>query len=234
MTHYKHLFFDMDKTIAPPRELILPEMYELLASLPYSLTIVSGQEVEKIKWQSNGLPSYTLGQNGNHATDTEDAELWHQPLEPHHRQEIMTHIEEMVAALEHELNHDWTPIEDRGAQITFSPIGNTAPVEHKRIYDPDRRKREALLNAVPFISEELTVKIGGSTSLDYIHKDRHKGSNVKKLIDHLGWRSEDCVYYGDGLYPGGNDEAVIGVIDTVPVNDHHDTFNKLQAALGRR
>ena len=74
----------------------------------------------------------------------------------------------------------------------------------------------------------MIVKIGGSTSLDYIHKDRHKGANVQKLIDHMGWDKDKCIYFGDGLFPGGNDEAVIGVIETVPVDDHLDCLNKLR------
>lgn len=231
MKNYKHLFFDMDQTVAPARQPILSHMFELLNKLPHTIVIVSGQEVSKIGWQSNQLPSFTLGQNGNHATDIENNELWNIPLDDHHREEILNHINSMVEILDHDLNHDWNPIEDRGAQITFSPIGNTAPVEHKMAYDPDRKKREALMEKVPFESEDLVVKIGGSTSLDYIHKDRHKGTNVQKLIDHMCWNKDECVYFGDGLYPGGNDEAVIGVIDTVPVDDHEDTYKKLREML---
>lgn len=228
MKKYKHLFFDMDQTVAPARQPILPEMFELLAALPHNIIIVSGQDVEKIGWQSNQLPAFTLGQNGNHATTVENTELWNIPLEDHHREEIMSHIEAIVSVLDHELNHDWAPVEDRGAQITFSPIGNTAPVEIKKSYDPDRKKRETLMQQVPFESAELVVKIGGSTSLDYIHKDRHKGTNVQKLIDEMGWDKDECIYFGDGLYPGGNDEAVIGVIETVAVADHEDTYRKLK------
>ena len=139
MQHKKHLFFDMDQTVAPSRQPILPEMYDLLTALPHDLVIVSGQLVDKIKWQSNELPAYRLGQNGNHAVDHTDNELWHQPLEAHHRAEIMAHIDAMIEQLTHELRHEWSPIEDRGAQITFSPIGNTAPVEIKQAYDPDRQ-----------------------------------------------------------------------------------------------
>lgn len=232
MKTYKHLFFDMDQTVAPARQPILPEMYELLNNLPHDIVIVSGQEVPKIAWQSNELPAYTLGQNGNHATDVSNEELWNIPLDEAHRQEILSHINAIIEILDHDLNHDWTPIEDRGAQITFSPIGNTAPVEVKKSYDPDRKKREELMSRVPFESNELVVKIGGSTSLDYIHKDRHKGTNVQKLIDLMGWEKDDCVYFGDGLYPGGNDEAVIGVIETVPVDDHLDTYEKLRQLFG--
>ncbi|MBP9842450.1 MAG: HAD-IIB family hydrolase [Candidatus Pacebacteria bacterium] len=232
MNQYKHLFFDMDQTVAPARQPILPEMYQLLNDLPQDIIIVSGQEVAKIAWQSNDLPSYTLGQNGNHATDIENRELWNIPLDDKHRAEIMQHIEAIIAILDHDLNHDWTPIEDRGSQITFSPIGNTAPIEHKRSYDPDRKKREWMMAQVPFESDELVVKIGGSTSLDYIHKDRHKGTNVQKLIDLMNWNKDECIYFGDGLYPGGNDEAVIGVIETVAVDDHLDTYRRLREMFG--
>lgn len=225
---YKHFFFDMDQTIAPARQPMEDDMYELLSFLPHDIVIVSGQEVAKISWQSRELPSYTLGLNGNHATSVENEELWNISLEDHHKREILDHIKTLTKLLDHELNHDWNPIEDRGGQITFSPIGNTAPHELKQAYDPDRKKRFSLLEKAPFESEELIVKIGGSTGLDYIHKDRHKGTNVQKLIDLMEWNKEECVYFGDGLYPGGNDEAVIGVIETVPVEDHHDTYKKLR------
>lgn len=219
----------MDQTIAPARQSVLPDMRALLTRLPTTITIVSGSTVEQIRFQSQQLPAFMLGQNGNHANDIAGSELWNVPLEQHHRAEILHHIETLIAHLDHDLNHDWTPIEDRGAQITFSPIGNTAPTEVKQTYDPDRKRRESLLEKVPFLSEELAVKMGGSTSFDYIHKDRHKGANVQKLIDHMDWQADECLYFGDGLFPGGNDEAVIGVIDTVLVKDHHDTYRKLQA-----
>ncbi len=224
----KHFFFDMDKTIAPSRQPILQEMYDLLVTAPVDIVIVSGQTVPLIAWQSSDLPAYRLGQNGNHAVDPSGLLLWNTPLEPHHRDQILDHISEVVELLDHELNHDWNPIEDRGAQITFSPIGNTAPAAVKATYDPDRQKREHFLRTIPFASEDLVVKIGGSTSLDYLHKDRQKGNNVEKFIALLGWNREDCIYYGDGLYPGGNDESVIGVIDTVPVDDHLDCYARLQ------
>jgi len=227
MQNKKHLFFDMDKTIAPSRQPILTDMFNLLDSFDQDIIIVSGQHNEKIAWQSNNLPAIRLGQNGNHGVDLDGTELWNFPLTDSERAEIMAHIASITALLDTTPNPDWTPTEDRGAQITFSPIGNEAPVELKRAYDPDMQKRLHLLAQAPFVSDELVVKIGGSTSLDYIHKDRNKGTNVQRLIDLKGWKAADCIYYGDGLFPGGNDEAVIGVIDTVPVTDHLDTYHKL-------
>ena len=105
----------MDKTIAPARQPILDEMYSLLSNLDHTLIIASGQEVDKIKWQSNNLRAIVLGQNGNHAVDYDDNELWNIPLEKHQKEEIFAHIESLKALLDHELNEDWKPIEDRGA-----------------------------------------------------------------------------------------------------------------------
>lgn len=230
--HYQHLFFDMDKTIAPARQPMLQEMFDLLTDLPHTKVVVSGSHLQQIEHQLHRLPAYYLGINGNHANDIDNNELWHNPpLSVEQKQKIHDHIAQLVALLDHELNPEWDPIEDRGAQITFSPLGNTAPVEIKMQYDPDRKKREALLKAVPFDDAELMVKIGGSTSFDYIHKERHKGANVARLIEQMGWNKNECIYFGDGLYPGGNDESVIGVIDTVLVEDHLDTYRKLTDLL---
>ncbi len=231
MADYRHLFFDMDKTVTPARQPLLPEMASLLGDLPHDIIIVSGGERSRINSQMGALRRYTLAQNGNHGFDVADTELWYLPLEDHHRAEILSHIERLVAALDHELGHEFVPIEDRGAQITFSPVGNHAPHDIKSVYDPDAKRRLELLSRVPLESDEVVVKIGGSTSFDYIHKDRHKGANVARLIEHQGWNTGDCIYFGDGLYPGGNDESVIGVIETVQVEDHLDTFQKLQKLL---
>jgi HAD superfamily hydrolase (TIGR01484 family) len=233
MQKKNHLFFDMDMTVAPSRQPITQKMYNLLDSLEQDIIIVSGQLVDKIEWQSNGLPAIRLGQNGNHAVDVDGHELWNFTLSSVQKQLILNHIEKLLALLPDTPNPDWHPIEDRGGQITFSPVGNTAPVEIKKTYDPDIKKRFALLEQVPFEADDLVVKIGGSTSLDYFHKDSNKGTNVKKLIELKGWNPDECIYYGDGLYPGGNDEAVIGVIETVAVESDEDTYLKLLPLYGK-
>jgi len=225
---HQHLFFDMDNTVAPSRQLILPEMDELLKNLDQDIIIVSGQELAKIVWQTNNLESWKLGQNGSHAQDKDGKEIWNVKLSEEHKAEINFHIAQLIKLLDEPLNYDWAPIEDRGAQITFSIIGNTAPHELKQAIDPDRKKRVKLLEQCPFFSSDLVVKIGGSTGFDYIHKDRTKGTNVLRLIEMMNWNKDECVYFGDGLFPGGNDEDVIGVIETVAVVSHLETYTELQ------
>lgn len=220
---YKHLFFDLDKTITPARQPMRDSMLKLLTELPHSKTIVSGSHTTVVAEHCRSLVANKLSQNGNHAFDSEGTELWYRPLTLEHQKEILEHIDDIVNILEHDLNEDWKPVENRGAQITFSPIGNVAPVDIKMKYDPDAAKRLDMLARKPFASQDLVVKIGGSTSFDYFHKEHHKGSNIERFIALQGWNKDECVYFGDGLFPGGNDEAVIGYIDTVPVDDEIHT-----------
>ncbi len=63
-------------------------------------------------------------------------------------------------------------------------------------------------------------------------KGRNKGYNIKRLIEHEGWDASECLYFGDSLFPGGNDETMIGVIDTVPVRDHRHTYELLREYFG--
>ena len=228
MKKYKHLFFDMDKTIAPSRQPIHEKMHTLLTETPHDITIVSGQLCEKIEWQSNKLYAAYLGQNGNHALCEENNELWHTPLTEKEVAEIKGHIDQLRELLDEQPNEEYNPVENRGAQITFSPVGNTAPVELKKSYDPDASKRLKLLKDAPFESETIMAVIGGSTSIDYVPKKRHKGTNVAKYIEYKGWNKDACIYFGDGLYPGGNDEFVIGVIETVLVTDEEDCYQKVK------
>ncbi len=55
MKTYKHLFFDMDQTIAPARQPILPEMFEYLSSLPQDILVVSGSSNEQMPNQIGNL-----------------------------------------------------------------------------------------------------------------------------------------------------------------------------------
>lgn len=43
---------------------------------------------------------------------------------------------------------------------------------------------------------------------------------------------DDCVYFGNALFPGGNDKTVIGVIDTFPVDNHLHTYSVLKEHFG--
>ena len=83
----------------------------------------------------------------------------------------------------------------------------------------------------PLVSDAVEVRIGGTTTFDYFRKGMHKGHNVLELIRRKGWVKDECVYVGDALFPGGNDETVIGVIDTHPVKNPTETLEFIRSVL---
>lgn len=225
MKTYKYLFFDVDNTLTRSRTKITPDLKELLVSLRKEVVIVSGARLEQILYQVDGLPVSALGQNGNHAVRNGE-ELWRDVLTVGEKEEIMQHVASIPRTWDVPDENDL--IDDRGAQICYSLYGHNAPIHIKETFDPDSSRRRELLRLHPFVSDTLEVAIGGTTAFDYFRKGSNKGYNVGRFIELLGWDKTQAVYFGDMLFPGGNDESVIGVIDTIPVTDPHDTLEKLQ------
>ena len=51
--------------------------------------------------------------------------------------------------------------------------------------------------------------------------------NLKRYMKYHKLDPNECVYYGDALYKGGNDETVIGVMKCIKVKDPEDLIKKL-------
>jgi len=221
---YKHLFFDLDGTLARSRTPITKDMRRALESLTQSVVIVSGGTYEIMKSQLGDLADNypLLGENGNHALQNGSV-LWRNKLSEKAEQEIYAHIDRFESNRTWDVRDKDDLIENRGCQITYSPFGNNEELHLKEAFDPDRVRRKKMLreNTIPLTLSE--IRIGGTTCFDYFEKGKHKGYNVQKLIDHFGWKNEECLYIGDRLDEGGNDYSVVGVIDTHAVKDPEDT-----------
>jgi phosphomannomutase len=59
-------------------------------------------------------------------------------------------------------------IEDRGSQITYSALGQQAPVESKYEWDRDGLKKQRLRDYAAARLPGLEVRVGGSTSVDVL------------------------------------------------------------------
>ncbi|MCF7815965.1 MAG: HAD-IIB family hydrolase [Candidatus Pacebacteria bacterium] len=227
-THKKHLFFDMDDTISASRTPMEDEILAFYTSLPHDIIIVSGAQVSQIDIQIRNLPAFRLGQNGNQAVDPQNQQLWTELLNEDHTKTILDHVNKIRSKYVAEIRDHEDLVEHRGAQIGYSLIGHNEDLCRKRTCDPDKSVRQSLLRDIPFESDEIEVRIGGTTCFDYFQKGRHKGYNVNRLIEEMGWEKDNCIYFGDALFPGGNDETVIGVIETHPVDDHLHTHSLLK------
>jgi hydroxymethylpyrimidine pyrophosphatase-like HAD family hydrolase len=112
-------------------------------------------------------------------------------------------------------------IEDRGSQITFSALGQQAPLEEKDPCFAKRKKIKAILD--PLIPG-YSVRLGGATSVDVTKTGIDKAYGIRKLRDVLGVSLREMIFIGDALFAGGNDYPVeqAGVV-SVCVRGPHET-----------
>lgn len=98
----------------------------------------------------------------------------------------------------------WGPIiEDRGAQITFSALGQEAPADKKYAWDPDGVKKRSLRDFAAQRLPGLEVHVGGTTSVDVTNTGIDKAYDMHKLMAAVGLTSDDILFFGDQLDEGG-------------------------------
>jgi HAD superfamily hydrolase (TIGR01484 family) len=115
-------------------------------------------------------------------------------------------------------------IEDRGSQITFSALGQQAPLIEKEKWDPDYTKRKKIKSILDTLIPDFSVRMGGATSIDVTKPGIDKAYGIGKLRDILGIQLEEMIFIGDALFPGGNDYPVeeAGVV-CIPVRGPNET-----------
>jgi phosphomannomutase len=124
-------------------------------------------------------------------------------------------------------------IEDRGSQITFSALGQQAPLEEKKKWDPDFNKRKKIKAILETLIPEFSVRLGGATSVDVTQHGIDKAYGIRKLRDILHTPIDEMIFVGDALFPGGNDYPAkeAGAL-SIEVKDPHETKRVIEAIVG--
>ncbi len=128
-------------------------------------------------------------------------------------------------------------IEDRGSQVTLSALGQQAPLDEKKKWDPDFAKRERIKAIAEPLIPGFSIRLGGSTSIDVTRLGIDKAYGIQKLRETLGIPIKDMIFVGDAIFPGGNDYPAkeAGVV-SIAVRDPHETKRVIEtiiACLGR-
>jgi len=123
-------------------------------------------------------------------------------------------------------------IEDRGSQITFSALGQQAPLKEKSKWDPDFTKRKKIKAILDTFIPEFSVRLGGTTSVDVTKPGIDKAYGIRKLRDTLGISLKEMIFIGDALFPGGNDYPAeeAGVV-SIPVRGPNETKRVTEAII---
>jgi HAD superfamily hydrolase (TIGR01484 family) len=123
-------------------------------------------------------------------------------------------------------------IEDRGSQITYSALGQQAPLAEKVEWDPYYAKRKKIKGILDKLLPEFSISMGGATSIDVTKPGIDKAYGIQKLKEILKIQLEEMIFIGDALFPGGNDYPAeeAGVV-SIPVKEPEQTKRVIQAII---
>lgn len=223
MSEIRLIAFDLDDTLAPSKSPIPSGIADALARMlgVCEVLIISGGRWQQFEDQVlTGLTAAPELLARLHMMPTcgtrymrYDGGTWRtvyeQPLEAEESARVIELMEREARRLGIWEANTWGDvIEDRGTQITFSALGQQAPLDAKRAWDPTGEKRSALVAALEPLLPELEVRSGGSTSVDVTRKGIDKAYGMIRLGEQTGIDLGEMLFIGDRLDPDGNDYPV--------------------------
>jgi phosphomannomutase len=247
MKPYRVAMFDLDGTLAASKSEISPAMVHMLRALlsAIDVCIISGGRFEQFDAQVlrqlgefcdlkrlHLMPTcgtrYLRWEGG--AWD----EVYFEKLSSDEKNRAFEVLRSGAEKLGFWTNDTWGPaLEDRGSQVTYSALGQSAPVDVKSAWDPDNSKKESLRKFAAERLPDLEVKSGGSTSIDVTRRGIDKAYGARKLMLALRLTEREILFFGDRLDPGGNDYPIKAMgIDCIEVHGWSDTISKVTKAFG--
>ncbi|KAI9901051.1 hypothetical protein N3K66_002868 [Trichothecium roseum] len=245
--------FDLDGTLAESKQPLKDDMGEALADLlaVANVAVISGGDWPQFQKQvasrlparadlsrlwlmpTTGTKLYThhgaSSESGSGGWNRVYAELFGEE----ERKKILEAFDASLEATGFKPEKTWGPrIEDRGSQITFSALGQEAPVADKERWDPDFAKRKVIQADLRTRLPELSINMGGATSIDITQKGVDKAYGLKRLSGASGIALEQMMFVGDAIFPGGNDYPAKQLgLDTVCVKDPNGTLAAIAAIV---
>lgn len=214
----KLIVFDLDGTLAESKAAIDKEMSQRLSALltVAKVAVMSGGDWPQFEKQVLGhLPKDAQLKNlsilptcGTKFYQYKRGwkQLYAENFTDEQKRKIIDSLNQSVDASGYRAKKTWgEAIEDRGSQITYSALGQSAPLDEKKKYDPDFKKRKKIKAHLDKLIPEFDVNLGGSTSIDVTKKGIDKEYGIHKLHQVLGIKISGMIFIGDAIFPGGND-----------------------------
>ena len=241
----KLIVFDLDGTIAESKSSLDDEMSALLRDLLsiVKVAVISGgnwpqfekQLVSNLPRDANLKDLSLLPTCGTkfYKYDSSWVKLYSEDFTDQEKEKIIGSLKTAIELLNSKNETVWGElIEDRGSQITFSALGQQAPLEEKKKWDPDFVKRKKIKAVLDESIPEFSVRLGGTTSVDVTKLGIDKAYGIRKLRDILGVEIHEMIFIGDALFPGGNDyPAKEAGVASIQVKDPHETKRVIEAII---
>ena len=210
--------FNLDGTLAESKQPLQEPMGEALANLldVAHVAVISGGDWPQFEKQvASRLPEradrtklWLMPTTGTklYRFDGEWRAVYAELFEDEEKQKILKAFDESLEATGFVPEKTWGErIEDRGSQITFSALGQEAPIDAKHSWDPDFAKRKVIQADLQKRLPGLSINMGGATSIDITREGVDKAYGLKKLNEASGIALDKMMFIGDAIFPGGND-----------------------------
>lgn len=242
----KLIVFDLDGTLAESKAAIDEEMAALFCELltVARVAIISGGDWPQFEKQVIGrLPAGsdlsslsilpTCGTKFYAFDEDGWKKLYAEDFSAPEKQKIITSLQKAVEQSGFKADKTWgEQVEDRESQITFSALGQKAPLEPKKAWDPDFEKRQKIRKILIGMIPEFAINLGGATSIDVTKPGIDKAYGMRKLRDILKINVAQMLFMGDALFEGGNDfPARASGADCIQVRDPAETKRIIEAII---
>lgn len=222
----KLIIFDLDGTLTESKSDMDEEMASLLGRLLkiklvavigggkfeqfqnqflFKLSVPAGLLKKLFLFPTTGTAFYRY--NGN---DWE--KIYSQEFSPEEKEKIFSALDKTFSELnyQHPDKIYGEVIEDRGAEIAFSALGQDAPFEIKKKWSQENLDtRSKIAEILKKYLPDMEVKVTGLTSVDITRKGIDKVYSIEQIQKYLGVFLDDMLFVGDAFFEGGNDEPVL-------------------------
>jgi HAD superfamily hydrolase (TIGR01484 family) len=238
--------FDLDGTLAESKQPLETEMGEALADLleVADVAVISGgdwpqfdkQVASRLPARADRFRLWLMPTTGTKLYTHREgawAAVYAELFDDEQKRHILDAFDASLEATGFVPEETWGErIEDRGSQITFSALGQQAPIHAKEIWDPDFAKRKIIQADLTTRLPGLSINMGGATSIDITREGVDKGYGLKKLAEASGFPLDAMLFIGDAIFPGGNDYPAKQIgLDTVRVRDPEETLAVVSAII---
>ncbi|HEY4932412.1 MAG TPA: HAD-IIB family hydrolase [Terriglobales bacterium] len=242
----KLIVFDLDGTLAESKSPLDAEMSGLLHDLLaiVKVAVISGGDWPQFEKQLlSNLPHDerlanlsllpTCGTKFYRYDSADWKRIYSEDFTTGERDKILSSLKKAIGVAGFKIEKVWgEQIEDRGSQVTFSALGQQAPLVEKNKWDPDYTKRKKIKAILDTFIPEFSVRLGGATSIDVTKPGIDKAYGIRKLRDRLGISLREMIFIGDALFVGGNDYPAeqAGVV-SIPVRGPNETKRVTEAII---
>ena len=241
----KLIIFDLDGTLAKSKSAIDKEMAKLLKNLldVAKVSIISGGDWPQFEKQVlKHLPEdalldklFILPTCGTkfYEYKKEWKQLYAENFTDDERKKILDSLKTATEDANLNIKKTWgDQIEDRGSQITFSALGQKAPLDEKKDWDNDFAKRKKIVEPLKKVLKGFSVAMGGTTSIDITKIGIDKAYGIQKLKEILKIEISEMLFTGDALFKGGNDYPARSTgADCIEVRDPEETKKIVQTVI---